>query len=99
MCKEADALVRRGEEKKLLLGVLGTVPTKEALSMALAHMDNPATKDEASFAAVAICEKIIKEEPEEVLDAVQKVMRATDNKEVTGRAKAMLDMARKTAGG
>jgi len=90
MCKEAAALIQRDEEKKLLLGVLGTVPSAEALSMAMAHLDNPATKDEASFAAVAISETIVQEKPDEVADALQKVMQATDNKDVIRRARAML---------
>jgi HEAT repeat protein len=99
MCRVANTLVRRDEEKKLLLGVLGTVPTVEALSMAMAHLDNPAIKDEASFAAVAISEKIVDQEPGEVADALQKVMQAMDNKEVTDRAKVILDKANKAAGG
>ena len=95
MCKEAAALIQRDEEKKLLLGVLGQVPAVEALSMAMAHLDNAATKDEAAFAAVAIAEKIVQEKPGEVAEAVTKVMQATDNKDVARRAKAVLNKARK----
>lgn len=98
MCKEAAALIQRDEEKKLLLGVLGEVPAVEALSMAMAHLDNPATKDEAAFAAVAIAEKIVQQKPSEVADALVKVMQATDNKDVARRAKAILNKARKAAG-
>ena len=98
MCKEAAALVERNEEKKLLLGVLGTVPEVEALSMAVTHLDNSATKDEASMAVVAISEKIVEQKPGEVADALQKVIRVTDNKEVIRRAKETLDKAKKTAG-
>ena len=94
MCKEAAALIQRNEEKKLLLGVLGQVPAAEALSMAMAHLDNPATKDEASFAVVAISEKIVGQKPGAVADALQKVLRATDNKDVTRRARAALNKAK-----
>lgn len=94
MCKEAAALIQRNEEKKLLLGVLGQVPSVEALAMAMAHLDDPATKDEASFAAVAISEKIVGQNPDEVVDALRKVMRATDNRSVTRRARAILNKAR-----
>jgi len=98
MCREAAAMVERNEEKKLLLGVLGTVPAVEALSMAMVHIDNSATKDEASMAAVAISEKIVEQKPTEVADALQKVMQTTDNKDVIRRAKEILDRAKKTAG-
>ena len=111
MCKEAAVLVRRNEEKKLLLGVLGGVPAAEALSMAMAYLDDPATKNEASFAAVAISEKIVQQAAEggldpvqavrlagEVADAMQKVLRGTKNRNVTRRARAVLNKAKKTAG-
>lgn len=96
--KEILPLVQRNEEKKLLLGALATVPAAEALSMAMAHLDNPATKNEACFAAVAISEKIVQQKPGEVADALQKVLRATNNKGVLRRARATLDKAKKAAG-
>jgi HEAT repeat protein len=98
MCKNAAVLIERNEEKKLLLGVLGTIPTAEALSMAMAHLDDPATRNEASFAAIAIGEKIVEQKPGEVADAMQKVMQATKNRNVTRRARAILNKAKKTPG-
>jgi len=97
MCKNATVLIERNEEKKLLLGVLGTVPAAEALSMAMAHLDDPATSNEASFAAVAIAEKIVEQKPGEVADAMQKVMRATKNRNVTRLARTILNKAKKAA--
>ena len=94
MCKEAAVLVRRNEEKKLLLGVLGGVPAAEALAMAMTYLNDPATKNEASFAAVAISEKIV----QQVADAMQKVLGTTKNRNVTRRARAVLNKAKKTAG-
>ena len=98
MCREAAALVQRNEEKKLLLGALGIVPAAEALSMAMTHLDNPATKEEACFAAVSVSEKIILQKPREVADALQKVLQATKNRDVTRRARKTLDEAKKRAG-
>ncbi len=98
MVKDAAELIQRDEEKKLLLGVLGEVPAVEALSIAMAHLSNPATKDEAAFAAVAIAEKIFQEKPGEVADALTKVMEVTGNKDVARRARAILNKARKAAG-
>ncbi|HIJ52570.1 MAG TPA: hypothetical protein HPP66_05375 [Planctomycetes bacterium] len=96
--KEILPLIQRNEEKKLLLGVLATVPTAEALSMAMAHLDNPATKEEACFAAVSVSEKIVRQKPREAADAMQKVLRATKNRDVTRRARKTLDEAKKRTG-
>jgi len=97
MSRQAAALVQRDQEKKLLLGVLGKVPTIEALSMAMAYLDNTATKNEACIAVVAISENIVKQKPNEVTEALNKVIKATDNKNVTKRAKEILDTAKKSA--
>lgn len=94
MCREATALIQRNEEKKLLLGVLGTVPAAEALSMAMTYMGDSLVRNEACFAVVAISEKIVLQNPDEVADAIGKVLKATNNRNVTRRAKAILDKAK-----
>jgi len=94
ICRQAAALIERDEEKKLLLGALSTVPAVEALSMAMGHLDDPATRDEASFAAVAIGEQIVEQKPGEVADALQKVLKATDNRNVRNRARQILNKAK-----
>jgi HEAT repeat protein len=95
ICKQATALIQRNEEKKLLLGALSTVPAVEALSMAMEHLDNRSTRDEASFAAVAIGEKIVNQKPREVAEALQKVLKATNNRNVRRRAGQILKKARR----
>ena len=95
MCKQAAELTTRIEDKKLFLGVLGTVPSAEALAMAMTHLDNEATSAEASFAAVAISEKIVEQNPKQVTEALQKVLKTTDNKNVIKTAKQTLQKARK----
>ena len=90
MCKQAAGLIQRDEETKLLLGVLGAVPSLEALSMAMAHLDDSSTRLEASFAAVAVSEKIVGQHPQQVKDALEKVLDATNNRDVTRRAKRIL---------
>jgi HEAT repeat protein len=94
MCKQAAELIQRDQEKKLLLGVLGVVPSTEALAMAMAHLNDPATRLEASFAAVAIGEKIVGQHPNEVKDALEKVLKATNNRDVTRRAEQVLEKAK-----
>jgi len=56
--KEILPLIQRDEEKRLLLGSLATVPTSDALELAMSYLDGASTKNEACFAAVAIAEKI-----------------------------------------
>ena len=94
ICKKAADLIQRNQEKKLLLGVLGNVPSSEALAMAMENLNDPATKLEASFAAVAISEKIVGRHPKEVRNALQKVLEATNNRGVTRRAEQTLQKAR-----
>jgi len=98
ICRQATALIQRNEEKKLLLGALSTVPSIEALSMAMSHLDNAATKDEAAFAAVAISEKIVGQKPGEVAGAMQKVLKATENRNVRKRGRNVLNKAKQAAG-
>lgn len=98
MCRQAAALIERNEEKKLLLGALSTIPSIEALSMAMAHIDEPATRDEAAFAAVAIGDKIAEQKPKEVIEAIQKALKATNNANVNRRGRTVLNKARKAAG-
>jgi len=98
MCKQAAELIIRNEDKKLLLGVLGTVPSVEALAMAVTHLNDAATKVEASFAVAAISEKIVEQHPQQVTEALQKVLQTTDNKNVIKIARQTLAKARKGAG-
>jgi HEAT repeat protein len=94
MCKQAIALIQRNEEKKLLLGVLGTVPATEALSMAMNYVDDSLVRNEACFAVVAICDKIVLQNPDEVADAIGKVLKTTKNRNVTRRARQVLNKAK-----
>jgi len=91
--KEIMLLIRRDEEKRLLLGALGAVPSVEALAMAMSHLDTAATKNEASFAAVAIADKIAAQNGAEVTEAMRKVLKATDNSDVRKRARQALNKA------
>jgi len=94
MCRQASALIQRNEEKKLLLGVLGTVPSVEAMSMAMTYMADPLVRNEACFAVVAICDKIVLQNPDAVADAIGKVLKATRNRNVTRRARQVLNKAK-----
>jgi HEAT repeat protein len=88
--KQAD----RDEEKRLVLSALGNVPTVEALALVASHLENPALKEEASLAAVAIAEKIVSGNKAEVGAAMQKVAKATGNQKLAARAKALARQAK-----
>ncbi len=98
MCKQATELITRTEDKKLLLGALGTVPSPEALAMAMKYVDDAAISAEACFAAVAISEKIVEQNPQQVTEALQKVLNATENKSVIKLVKQTLKKAGKGDG-
>ena len=90
VCKAAEALVGRDEEKKLLLGTLGGVAHPDALAMVLPYLDNAATKAEAGLAAVSIGEKLRRTHRKEVVQALQKVLKSTDNPSLKERVNAVL---------
>lgn len=95
MCREAAGLVERNEDKRLLLSVLDTAPSKETLAMAMSHLDNTAIQNEAGLAAVSIAEKIAANHPAEVSEAMQKAVKATRNRQITSRAQKILDTMKK----
>ncbi len=93
LCKDALSLADRDEEKKLVLGALGGVPSVEALAIVVPFLSNPATKDEAAAAAVAIGEKIASSHAPQTADAMNKVLQATANADLQKRAKEVLQRA------
>ena len=91
MSKDATALIERTEERRLLLGVLGSVPSLEALNAVKAHLADEATQNEACMAAVAISEQIAEKHAGEVAEVLKEVLGVTKNAEVKKRAKTVLD--------
>ncbi|MBI3920626.1 MAG: hypothetical protein HY318_04325, partial [Armatimonadetes bacterium] len=100
LCEEATPLVERDEEKKLLLAALGGTAAPQALALVLPHLDNAATKEEASLAAVAIAEKLVGgPDAPKVVEAMEKVARATGNPDLAKRAQALLKEAQAKGAG
>jgi HEAT repeat protein len=96
MCREAFALAQRDEEKRLVLEVLGRIPSAEALAMVLPHLKSPGLKAAASTAAVSIGEKIVGTSPAAVAKAVQQVLKSGPDSKLENRAKVLADRAAKT---
>lgn len=87
--KEALALVERPEEKRLALTALGGIPTADSLALVLQDLANPALKGEAGLAAVAIGEQLMKTQPTVVTDAMDQVIKSTEDKKLIQRAQAL----------
>lgn len=92
--RKVQKLIERDEEKRLLLAAMPTVPSAEALSTAISYVDDAATKNEACFSAVAIANEIATRNKAEVTDAMQKVLKATDNADVKKGAMDALNKAK-----
>ncbi|MCX7886046.1 MAG: HEAT repeat domain-containing protein [Verrucomicrobiae bacterium] len=90
VCRAAEALIARDEERRLLLGTLGRLAHPESLAMVLAYLDNPATKAEAALAAVNLGERLRRTHRKEVAQALQKVLQATDDPALKERINALL---------
>ena len=102
MCKLAAELIQRDDEKRLLLGVLGSVPNGPSLQMVATYLDNPGTKEEAATAAVAIVERMSRGRnagplPPVAGDVMQKVAQVSGNAELVKKANAFAKRAQRKA--
>jgi HEAT repeat protein len=95
MCREAMAAAGRDDEKKLVLEVLARYPSSQSLALAVASLDSPTLKEAAAETAVAIGEKIVRNEPAPVAQAMQQVLDAGPNDELAKRAKRLLNRAKR----
>ena len=91
--QEARTLSERPEEKRLVLEVLAAIPTAESLTIVVQDLASPALKLEASLAAVAIAEQLVKTQPTAVGEAMKLVVNATDDKPLIARAQAVIAVA------
>jgi HEAT repeat protein len=98
MCMEAADLVQRNDERKILLGVLGTAGDGSSLALAAMHLDNAALKAEACLACVAIAERLVKDWPDGVLPVMVQVLKLNPDDKLTARANAVLKAAKEAAG-
>jgi len=88
---EAMKLATRKEEKVLVLGALGTIPTLESLALVASGLDQPAIAEDAGFAAVLIAEKISGDNKSQVRAVMQKVGETVHSEETRDRAKKVLE--------
>jgi hypothetical protein len=62
--------------------------------MAMTYIADPLVRNEACFSVVAICDQIVLQNPDEVAEAIGKVLKATKNRNVTRRARQVLNKAK-----
>lgn len=89
MFKKADALAKRIDEKRLILGGLPLAGSAEALSMVSAYWDNDQLRKEAEQTGLKMAEKLGKKHPAEVKALADKLL-ASKNASVTEKAKKVL---------
>jgi HEAT repeat protein len=99
MCREAESLIERDDEKRLLLGALGNINSPEAVAMIAPYLDASGTREEASAAVVAITERLLKRRDasktaSKLIGPLEKVAQVTTNSDLAQRAKRLLRQAR-----
>jgi len=98
MCGQAASMIQRDEEKRSLLGTLGSIESPEAITMILPYLDDAAARQEAAVAIVNVAEKFLRgPERDKYLESlsgpVEKAAQVTTNAAVARRAKALLRRA------
>lgn len=88
---ETMKLATRKEEKILVLGALGTIPTSESLARVVSCMDQPALLEDAGFVAVNIAEKIKSADKDETRSAMERVAGSVQSQATKDRARKLLD--------
>jgi HEAT repeat protein len=103
MCREAKDVVEQDDEKRLLLGALGRIRTVESMEMIVPYLDDPATREEASAATVAVAEELLKgpeaaKVAQQLIEPLEKAAEATANADLAKRVRAQLEQAKSRAG-
>jgi hypothetical protein len=81
---------KRPDEKREVLGGLSGVQTAESLRLAAKCLDDEGVKEEAAAAVVQIAEKVAKQNPDAVRDAVSKALAVAKDKRVRASAEKIL---------
>lgn len=87
---ETLKLASRKEEKTLVLGTLGTVPSMESLTLVAANLDQPALVEDASLAAIRIAENIKGGDKDALRSAMKKVVKSSKIQTTHDRATKVL---------
>jgi len=99
MCRQAADLIQRNDEKKLLLGALGSIDSPDALALIGPHLNDPAVRAEAATASLAIATRLLKRRDAaklapKLVEHLEKVANATAGSDLARRANALLKQAK-----
>jgi len=102
MCQQAAGVVQQPEDKKLLLGALGTIKTMDSFAAVAPHLDDAAVRAEAGAATIAIAEDLLKgreaaQVAAKLVGPLQKAAQSTANADLAAKAKALAEQAQKKA--
>lgn len=98
MCRQGAELIKRDDEKKLLLAALGSIPSVDALSLALPHLESGA-KGETVAAVLSIVPRVLQDNQAakthgaKLVEALQKITPAATNPDQEQRARTLLKQA------
>lgn len=103
MCRQAAPLVQRPEDKNRLLAALSQIPLPQTLDLVAPHLDDPATRNEAGAAAVAVAEKLMNGQlaaptARRLAEMLDRAAGAVTNAELARRARHLAEQARNKAG-
>lgn len=102
LCQQAAGVVQQAEEKKLLLGALGTIKTSGAFAAAVPYLDDAAVRAEAGTAVIVIGEELLKgreaaEVASKLVAPLQKAAQSISNPDLARKANALAEQAQKKA--
>jgi adenosylmethionine-8-amino-7-oxononanoate aminotransferase len=102
VCRQAARLVQRADQKRLLLSVLSSTDSPDALALIVPFVVEGETREEAATAAVSAAERLLKQRDAQQLAAqlvepLQKVAQAPVPAALAQRAKAALQQAQSIA--
>lgn len=92
ICRESVPLIKRDDEKRILLGALSSMANAESLALIIPYLDDAAVKNEAISTCMAVAEKRARKQNTAVAkQALEKVIKAAaDDEKVVKRANELL---------
>ncbi len=104
ICREAATVVQRPEEKRLLLGALGSIKNVAAVELITPHLQAADTKEEAVAALVAVADELLKRNDAsakavaaQLITPLEAAGNATGNADLAKRVKTLTERAQAKA--
>jgi len=91
ICTEAAPLIKRDDEKKMLMGALGGTGNTESISLIAGYLDEPNLKRDAVLTVLAIAQKgSAKQNAAGAKSALEKIVKIAENPEDVKKAEELL---------